>query len=530
MTKEQHKAPLFEALQKYRKVKAASFHVPGHKDGQAWKKYSGDREELARVMEIDVTEITGTDDLHHPQGVIQEAQRLAAIQFGAEETCFLVGGSTAGNMALILSVCTTPGDVLLVQRNVHKSVIHGLMLAGAHAVFLAPQQDAGSGLSTIPSAAVVGEALRHHPGARGVLVTHPNYYGMGSSLRPLADVCHAYGVPLLVDEAHGAHFGQHPALPESALAAGADGVVQSTHKMLTALTMGAMLHIQGELLDRTLLKQRLAMLQSSSPSYPIMASLDWSRSLLQDQGPDLLAEGLAAAAELRQGLKQLSRFAVVEPPGASGESTAYTIQDPWKLVIHDATGSLSGYELQEQLEAEGCVPEMSDDRYVVLALGPGTTLYDADRLLTALLRIAEVEVKSDHKANKSALSANFCESVRGLDVHDRQISTWNNSEDGGFPLSDEQQGEDLQLAISEPVAFNLTPVSSKGIESVPVEHSAGRWAAEMVIPYPPGIPLLYVGEKITKVHEERLVELRNSGAKCQGAADTQLFTIQVLKA
>ncbi|WP_018753503.1 aminotransferase class I/II-fold pyridoxal phosphate-dependent enzyme [Paenibacillus sanguinis] len=530
MFKETYNAPLLEVLREYRKRQDTSFHVPGHKDGQAWQAYSGDEKELAQVMGIDATEITGTDDLHHPQGVIQEAQRLAAIQFGAEETCFLVGGSTAGNLALILSVCTTPGDVLLVQRNVHKSVIHGLMLAGAHAVFLAPQQDPGSGLSTLPSTAVVGEALRRYPGAKGVLVTHPNYYGMGAPLRPLADICHAHGVPLLVDEAHGAHFGQHPALPESALAAGADGVVQSTHKMLTALTMGAMLHVQGGLLDRTLLKQRLAMLQSSSPSYPIMASLDWSRSLLQAHGPDLLEEGLAAAAEIRQGLKQLSRFAVVEPPGASGESTAYTIQDPWKLVIYDAAGRLNGYELQERLEAEGCVPEMSDDRYVVLALGPGTTSQHAVHLLTALQRIAEVELKSGRKADKSALSANFSEPVQVSDVFSRQISTWNNVEDGVQPpLRDVWQGEGLQFAISESVAFNLTPVLPKEIESVPVEHSAGRRAAEMVIPYPPGIPLLYPGEKITEILAERLVGLRNSGAKCQGAADSQLLTIQVLK-
>ncbi|EES71796.1 Orn/Lys/Arg decarboxylase, major domain protein, partial [Paenibacillus sp. oral taxon 786 str. D14] len=167
------RAPLVEALLQYQAKKDASFHVPGHKNGQALRSNANVMEELARVMEIDVTEITGTDDLHHPEGVIREAQRLAAAQFGAEETFFLVGGSTAGNLALILSVCTTPGDVLLVQRNVHKSVIHGLMLAGAHAVFLAPQLDAGSGLATIPSEAAVREALRRYPGAKGLLLTHP---------------------------------------------------------------------------------------------------------------------------------------------------------------------------------------------------------------------------------------------------------------------------------------------------------------------------------------------------------------------
>lgn len=497
---------MYEALLRYREKRDASFHVPGHKNGQVLRSGGDGQDDLARVMEIDVTEITGTDDLHHPVGVILEAQRLAATQFGAEETFFLVGGSTAGNLAMILSVCTAPGDVLLVQRNVHKSVIHGLMLAGAHAVFLAPQQEAGSGLATIPSETAVREALRRYPGAKGLLLTHPSYYGMGGPLRPLAELCHAHGVPLLVDEAHGAHFGQHPALPESALAAGADGVVQSTHKMLTALTMGAMLHVQGGLLDRALLRQRLAMLQSSSPSYPIMASLDLSRSLLAEQGPAFFEGGLAAAAHLRRGLDSLPRFGVLTPPGASGEAAAYTIQDPLKLVIFDKVAALSGYELQERLEAEGCVPEMSDERHVVLALGPGTTLEDAERLLAALERIAEAtEPENLAGGGSPALSA-------------KELSTWNITEDEGWLPE-----------LSEPVLFGLTPLLAAEIKAVSVQDSLGRQAAEMIIPYPPGIPLLYPGEVITETVRRRLLTLRDSGAKCQGAADPQLHTILVKK-
>ncbi|MGG6312030.1 aminotransferase class I/II-fold pyridoxal phosphate-dependent enzyme [Paenibacillus macerans] len=558
-------APLYEALLRYREKRNASFHVPGHKNGQALRGEVRVDGVLPHVMEIDATEITGTDDLHHPEGVIREAQRLAAAQFGAEETFFLVGGSTAGNLALILSVCTAPGDVLLVQRNVHKSVIHGLMLAGAHAVFLAPQQDASSGLATIPSEAAVREALRRHPGAKGLLLTHPSYYGMGAPLRPLAELCHVHGVPLLVDEAHGAHFGQHPALPESALAAGADGVVQSTHKMLTALTMGAMLHVQGGLLDLALLRQRLAMLQSSSPSYPIMASLDVSRSLLGAQGPAFFEGGLSAAAYLRRGLAQLSRFDVVEPPGASGGAAAYTIQDPLKLVIFDATAALTGYELQERLEAEGCVPEMSDDRYVVLALGPGTTQRDAERLLQALQRICGgcageetviVDADADKGVKAVAEASNTADAVEdAADANSRLtspsgLSTWNNAVHGhepaaaGIPREGTSGGDagtpvapvplspgepDLLLAVSEPVPFRLVPLSPAEIETVPIEDSAGRQAAEMIIPYPPGIPIVYPGETVTEAAKQRLMLLRLSGAKCQGAADPSLAGIQVKK-
>lgn len=510
------KAPLYEVLQQYKTRRDASFHVPGHKNGAALEGVDPGNE-LARVMEIDVTEITGTDDLHHPQEAIREAQELAAEAFGAEETFFLVGGSTAGNLALILSVCTAPGDVLLVQRNVHKSVIHGLMLAHAHAVFLAPQLDGASGLATIPSAETVREALRRYPGAKGLLVTHPNYYGMGASLQPLAELCHAGGVPLLVDEAHGAHFGLHPALPEGALRAGADGVVQSTHKMLTALTMGAMLHVQGGLLDRGLLRQRLAMVQSSSPSYPVMASLDLSRSLLQSQGSAFFDRGLAAARKLRHGLQSLPRFGLLDP-GASGEDAAYATQDLFKAVLFDRTGQWSGYRLQELLEEDGIVPEMSDDRYVVLALGPGTREEDINRLMKALESIVSEHSSPLSMDQEQSTEESLCPSAGGSTQEapiksdsTKRFSTWNIE------------------PVSSPIAFHLQPISMDDSEPLPLEDSRGRRAAEMVIPYPPGIPLLYPGEEIGSRILDELIKLRDARAKCQGPADATLETIRVIK-
>lgn len=323
------RAPVYEMLEQYRHKGNISYHVPGHKNGEAYRSAVSAKSAgyLTEVMRYDVTEITGTDDLHHPEGVIREAQELAADCYGAEESYMLVGGSTAGNLALILTVCAEPGSLLILQRNVHKSVIHGLMLAGARAVFLEPQIDPGSGLAVAPSAETVQAALAAYPEAAGVLVTMPNYYGMGSDLAPLAQACHACCVPLLVDEAHGAHYGQHPALPAGALAQGADGVVQSTHKMLTALTMGAMLHVQGPWLDRALLRQRLAMVQSSSPSYPVMASLDLARRLLHSQGAGAFTAGLAAVDVLRRGLAALPRFGLLQPaspqqPVCGGEGAA----------------------------------------------------------------------------------------------------------------------------------------------------------------------------------------------------------------
>lgn len=543
------KAPLMSALADYADRQDTSLHVPGHKNGRVLSKLPEAAKYFRDIAQIDGTEITGLDDLHHPEGAIAEAQEQAAQFFGAEASFFLVGGSTAGNLGLILTVCTEPRDILLVQRNVHKSVIHGLMLAGANAVFLTPQADPASGLMTIPSAETVREALRRYPGAKGLLVTHPNYYGMGSPLAPLAELCHSSGIPLLVDEAHGAHFGLHPELPQSALGAGADGVVQSTHKMLSALTMGAMLHVQGSLIDRTLLRQRLAMVQSSSPSYPIMASLDLTRCLLEEGGTEMFSDGLQAADILRQGIKRMERFGVVEPLAnreergtASDCSEAYMIQDPFKIVIYDKSKKLSGYKLQVQLEEYGCVPEMSDPHYVVLALSLGTTKQDADRVLTVL---AALDKEHESTCTSHELSDNFREEEDQLSYTIPE-DLKNKSEKSENPDVSERRcdkGEQEQQVsqklstwnilgtegISDEVIFRMTPINIEDTEAVEVEQTEGRIAAEMVIPYPPGIPVLYPGERITSQMEQYLRVLHGSGAKCQGTDDPTMRTIRVYK-
>lgn len=484
------RAPLYEMLEQYRNMGNISYHVPGHKNGEAYEGIEGSGY-LKEIMKYDVTEIIGTDDLHHPEGVIKEAQELAADCFGAEESFFLIGGSTVGNLALILTVCPEPGMTLILQRNVHKSIIHGLMLAGVRAVFLEPLIDPISGLAVAPAVETVQAALAAYPDAAAVLVTMPNYYGMGSNLAPLAQACHDSGVPLLVDEAHGAHYGQHPALPAGALACGADGVVQSTHKMLTAMTMGAMLHVQGPRLDRGLLRQRLAMVQSSSPSYPVMASLDLARQLLHSRGAEAFTAGLAAVEVLRRGLAELPRYRLMQP------AVPFT-QDPFKVVIYDATGVLSGFELQSMLEAKGCVPEMSDERHVVLLFSLGSKAKDAVHLLRALQEI-DSETQSESRCKDQYLSSN-------------DISTWNNF--------------DTQ-PISAPILFSMKPVIAGETESVGLEYSVGRVAAEMVIPYPPGIPLLYPGERITSHICKRLRGLAQGGAKFQACADPALQRIVV---
>lgn len=511
------RAPLAEALLHYISEKRTSFHVPGHKNGavykQAVQETVGEQQELlhrlAQLLAIDVTEIEGTDDLHHPMGVIAEAQQLAAHCFGAEETHFLVGGSTVGNMALLMSCCSQPGDLILVQRNVHKSVLHALMMAGARAVFLTPRIDKVSGLATTPHIDVLAGALQEYPEAKAVFLTNPNYYGMGIDLRPFAQAAHRHGIPLIVDEAHGAHYGLHPSLPESALAMGADGVVQSTHKMLSGMTMSAMLHVQGPYVARKRLKQLLTMLQSSSPSYPLMASLDVSRQWIDVKGAQAFEQGLTAAMWLREQMHQLPRFELLvkqEPcvsveqsdPSESNDFSAFDNLDPMKVVIREKDDCISGYDLLAKLAEYGCVAEMADLRHVVFVFTLGSTLQDARRLINALQSIA---VSMGNKPSYDGI---------GTQAITQSIGSLTSSR-----------------PHSEPVPFSIYEANVGTTQQVLLQEAAGMVAAEAVIPYPPGIPLLYRGETITAAAVNELAKLAAAGAKCHDAEDYSLQTIKV---
>lgn len=483
-------APLFDKLVAVSERRAVSFHVPGHKSGAGTP--PGAERWFEAMMRLDLTEIPGLDDLHDPQEVILEAQRLAADGFGADRTFFLVGGSTAGNLALILSCCGR-GDLLIVQRDAHKSVLHGLMLAGARAVFVRPSIDPASGLSLGVDEADLRAALESYPQAKAVLLTHPSYYGFGADLRRLAELVHAHGKPLLVDQAHGAHFGSHPRFPASAMQCGADAAVQSAHKMLNALTMGAMLHLKGTRLDADKVARVLSMIQSSSPSYPIMASLDLCRRDLMTGGAERLAAAAALLDEVRRRIRESGLpFGVVEPEGP------YAAADPLKLTLYDRTGTMTGYELRDELDRRGCVAELADPRHVLLVAGSATGESDAEALMSALWDIAGAEFPR-RKQETDALTAN-----------NMFINLW--------------------PAVSEPILF-YPPAerasAASSAKSVPLPQCAGMRSAEMIIPYPPGIPLLFPGEPVSVAAVELLQALRDLGARVQGASDASLRTLRV---
>jgi len=514
------RVPLYECLTAYEASNPISFHVPGHRNGQAWRLGTDEqetrRERLERfngILSIDVTEISATDDLHAPEGAIADAQRLAAGVFGADETMLLVGGSTAGNIAMILTVCG-PGELVLVQRNVHKSVLNGLCLAGARAVFLQPAYESGEGTVMVPLLETVEQALKRYPEARAVMLSTPNYYGRGVSIKPYADLAHAYGIPLLIDEAHGAHYGLHDSFPVSAISEGADAVVQSTHKTLPAMTMGAMLHVREPYMDRDRLRDMLAVVQSSSPSFPIMASLDIARAMIEEEGPALFEPGLKQASQFRSEMRRRNgRLTAAPIEGAEARdipagADTYGPQwienvriDPLRVILRDNRGLISGYGLLRMLEKHGCWAEMADEHRVLLLFGPFVGEDETERLLKA------------------------CEAI------ERELESLN--DDNNEAREDSQQVVDRQdepdEMISDPILFSTSRMNRDRITVVPLRSAAGRISAETIIPYPPGIPLIFAGERLKHSIVTRLAKLAEMGAKCQGASDPTLQTIRVME-
>ncbi|WP_289139967.1 aminotransferase class I/II-fold pyridoxal phosphate-dependent enzyme [uncultured Brevibacillus sp.] len=479
----QKHAPLYEQLERHAKRRPHPFHVPGHKMGHSFDSHAKDR--FQEILELDLTEISGTDDLHQPTGVIAEAQGLAAEAFGADETRFLIGGSTVGNVALIMTVCR-PGDKILVQRNCHKSVYHGIIMARATPIFLVPAVDLATGVAAGVRREDVERALHTHPDAKAVFLTNPTYYGMGIDLAKMAATVHRFDVPLLIDEAHGAHYGFHPAFPRSAMQSGADAAVQSTHKMATAMTMSSMLHIKGDRIDRARLYRHLAMIQSSSPSYVLMASLDLARRHLVLEASSEWERLLPLLDKLRE---RVARLEWIEWPEQASNSV-YATFDPLKLFLHLRTSQLSGFALHEYMERFGIFPELSDDSHVLLAASSGTSARDLDALARLLESMSpQVEPGEERVLLPGVVSSHYLR----------------------------EQALPMYEAVDMPQ------------ETIALDQSLGRIVAEMVIPYPPGIPVLVPGERMDAEGLVMLQELRSGQTRFHGVQDDRLQTIQVLR-
>lgn len=457
------KRPLLQKMIEFKQGGPVSFHVPGHKNGLL----SGLPMELRTALAYDTTELTGLDDLHQPEGVIQEAQESLRIFYGADASYFLVNGSTVGNLAMIYGTCRA-GDTAIVQRNAHKSIFNALELVGVQPILVTPEWDEGTASVGVVSEQQIQETLHLYPDAKVVVLTYPTYYGAaGDHLTGIIELCHKKNIPVLVDEAHGAHFVLGDPFPQSALSLGADIVVHSAHKTLPAMTMGSYLHIKSKLVSKEKVEKYLQMLQSSSPSYLLMASLDDARAYAESY----TALDKAHFAEVRKGfiaqLQRIERLQIVSS------------NDPLKLMIR--VEGYSGFQLQQALEDEGVYGELADPYQVlfVLPLLKEGLSYDDVEVITRI----EFAVKS------------LCKLEENLQ-----------------PVPP----KNMKLEVGT-LCYTKDELERFESNWLCYEEAVGKVAAASVIPYPPGIPLLIAGER---VREEDVVSLRaltKMNASFQGA-------------
>lgn len=473
--------PLLNMLLKYKNTIPLSFHVPGHRNGEVLSHIqsmfeTSDYEQyfsaLKKLMELDVTELSITDDLHDPQDAIEKAQQLAAHLYGVEKSFFLIGGSTAGNIASILAVCE-PGDTIIVQRNAHKSVINGCKLAAVNVVFINAQQDSYSGYSTIPSIKALKDAITKYPYAKAVFLTSPNYYGISVPLDHYVQIIHESDMLLIVDEAHGAHYGFHPSLPKSAISYGADIVIQSTHKTLPSLTMTAMLHLNTSKVEANHISEQLAIIESSSPSFILLAALDLAREIMERSGQALIEQSLLVRQKLIGYLKQNNLRIAIEEYGPKEDIAVDKIQqcnnveaqyDPLRLHLYDKEQHFTGYELQELLSKYGIWAEMATSKHCILLLHLG---YTEEEYAQLIKRLNEINSAITKEQNNSKVSIK------------KRVSSYYNSDN-----------------VGESILMSRT--ANKDTKYVDLNEAVGHHSGEMLVPYPPGIPILFYNELITE--------------------------------
>ena len=475
---DQSATPLYDALVNYTEKNPISFHVPGHKNGRVFEPKGNCF--FHDLLQLDATEITGLDDLHAPEEAIDEAQRLLANLFQTERSFFLVNGSTSGNLTMVLAACKED-EIVLVQRNCHKSIMNALMLAKVRPIFLEPEYDPEWKVAGGVSVETMNEALTRYPQASAIVLTYPNYYGRVYDLQHIIEKAHQLRIPVLIDEAHGAHFivGE-PFLP-SAVQLGADIVVQSAHKTLPAMTMGSYLHFNSAFVKMDKVLDYLQIFQSSSPSYPIMASLDLARSYLgtyESADSDYIIKQING---FKQKLKKIPGLRVLESKKAG---------DPLKITIQSTSG-LTGFALQKRMEDVGVFTELSDP-YNVLLVFP-------------LLK-KEMSYPFEEAAAKINCALKSIQPIQGAEMPE-------------FIFKGKEMVSSLSVSYKEMENYRIG-------EAMFVE-AAGKPAAETITPYPPGIPLLLKGEEMT---EEKLQMLQNYlelGARFQGGSLLERCMVKV---
>ncbi|WP_257350610.1 aminotransferase class I/II-fold pyridoxal phosphate-dependent enzyme [Pseudalkalibacillus decolorationis] len=479
--------PLFTGLLNHAKRNPIQFHIPGHKKGKGmdpdFREFIGEN-----ALSIDLINIGPLDDLHHPHGMIREAQQLAAEAFGADHTYFSVQGTSGAIMTMVLAVCS-PGDKILVPRNVHKSVMAAIIFSGAVPIFIHPVIDPNLGISHGITIDSVKKAVQQHPDAKGLLVINPTYFGISADLQEIVRIAHGKEIPVLVDEAHGVHIHFHERLPISAMEAGADMAATSVHKLGGSMTQSSILNVKDGLVSPERVQSILSMITTTSTSYLLLASLDVARRRLAINGYEL-AEQSIQLAEYARGM--INRIPSIYCVGNEIVGSPATFDyDPTKLIISVKDLNITGYDVEVWFrEHHNIEVELSDLYNILCIVTPGDDKKSIDALVKALTELSEFYVQSIHPTEKK-----------------------------------------VPVRVPETPVLSISPRDAfySETECIPFKSAVGRIIAEFVMVYPPGIPIFIPGEIITQDNLDYIFENIAAGLPVQGPEDDKLEMIRVIK-
>ncbi len=480
----QESTPLFDAVKKYISSETISFHVPGHKHGKGMKPFTDFVG--SKVMNMDLTILPDLDSICHPKHAIKEAEKLAADAYGADQAFFLVNGTTSGIQAMIMALCKT-GEKIIVPRNVHKSVIGGIILSGAIPVYMKPEIDQERGITKNITPEAVQTALQKVPEAKAVFVINPTYYGMTCDIQRVIKIADAYKVPVIADEAHGAHFPFHPSLPDSAMKAGAAMSAVSMHKLGGSMTQSSILLSSNIRIRPHRIKSFLNLSQTTSPSYVLLSSLDAARSQLAVYGNKMLSQVIDIAEKTRwkiDGIDGVHVFGkeVNETPGCF-------MTDPTKVTITVKALGLHGYEAEKFLRDRHSIAfEMSDSYNLLAVFSLGDSLKNSQRLVDGIKSLSA----------KSSL------------------------------IREKRKAHEINLPDIPDMVLSPTDAFHSKTKPVPIKSALGEISAEMIMAYPPGIPIICPGERITKEVVDYIKILKESQCRLEGTEDPSANMIQVI--
>lgn len=478
---DQSRAPIYEALQTFRHMRVVPFDVPGHKHGRGNPELTAFLGE--QCVSIDVNSMKPLDNLCHPVSVIHEAELLAADAFGASHAFLMVGGTTSAVQSMVLSVCKR-GDKIILPRNVHRSVINALVLCGAIPVYVNPEVNCHLGISLGMQRGQVAKAISENPDAVAVLVNNPTYYGICSDLRAIVKMAHEAGMYCIADEAHGTHFYFGEDMPVSAMEAGADMAAVSMHKSGGSLTQSSLL-LTGPNINPGHVRQIINLTQTTSGSYLLMSSLDISRRNLALRGKEVFAGVVDMADYARKEINAVGGYYAFGSELINGNSVFDF--DPTKLSVHTRDIGLAGIEVYDILRDEYDIQiEFGDIGNILAYLSIGDRMSDLERLVSAL-----AEIRRRYQTDSSGL------------------------------LSQEY--------ISPEVVTSPQEAFYSGKRSIPLEESIGCVCSEFVMCYPPGIPILAPGERITKEILDYIQYAKIKGCSMTGPEDPEIMNINVLE-